>query len=73
MAILLYCLDCIEYCQKAAKSIVADPMHTETMQKTCEGLSRIFTSIEKDFVTISKLAMKGFTKKEIKELKKQNG
>lgn len=71
--IIEYCVDMMDFCHEASKTI-APPltqMHTETMQKTCEGLARIFTSLEEDFETIGKMVAKGFTKKEIKTITKK--
>lgn len=54
--IILYCLNCFEYCQKASKHMIADPINDDTIKKTCEGLSRIFSSVAKDFENIAKMA-----------------
>ena len=77
--IMNVCTNMMEFCHNASKTIgPSTQMQTESMQKTCDGLSRIFSSLEKDFETISKLIMKGFTKKEIniilekKTIKKQD-
>lgn len=66
--ILHICTSMMKFCHEASKTIGPTQMHTENMQKTCEGLGRIFSSLEKDFETISKLVAKGFTKKEIKAI-----
>lgn len=66
--ILYICTSMMEFCHEASKTIGPTQMNTEAMQKTCEGLGRIFSSLENDFETISKLIMKGFTKKEIKTM-----
>ena len=55
MDIIFFCLICVEYCQKASKHMVEPPMQTESMQKTCEGLSRVFSSFAKDFEKIAKM------------------
>ena len=71
--IIEYCVNMMEFCNHASKTIgpPLTQMHTEAMQKTCEGLARIFTSLEKDFENIAKLVAKGFTKKEIKAITKK--
>ena len=70
--IIHLCVNMMEFCNNASKTIgPPTQMHTEAMQKTCEGLARIFTSIEKDFETIGKMVAKGFTKKEIKAITKK--
>lgn len=56
MHIILYCLNCLEFCQTASKHIIADPINDDTIKKTCEGLSRIFSDISKDFENIAKMA-----------------
>jgi len=68
--ILNICTSMMRFCRQASKTIgpPTTQMQTENMQKTCDGLARIFSSLEKDFETISKLVMKGFTKKEIKKM-----
>ena len=56
MSIILYCLNCIEYCQKASKHMIATPIHDDAIQKTCESVSKIFSNFGKDFETIAKMA-----------------
>ena len=68
MKIMYLCLNMMEFCKNASKTIVVPPIQTEDMQKICEGLSRLFLSFGEDFKEIGKLVMKGFTKKEIKTL-----
>jgi len=62
------CVNMMHFCNDASKIMTPDPTHSETMQKTCEGLSKIFSALEKDFEIIGKMVMKGFTKKEIKKM-----
>ena len=50
----------MDFCQNATKTIGPKEMQTETMQKTCEGLGRIFSSLGEDFERIAILVMKGF-------------
>jgi len=66
--IIHVCVSMMEFCNTASKTLGPTQMQTETMQKTCEGLSKIFSSLEGDFEKIAKMVMKGFTKKEIKAI-----
>ena len=68
--ILYICTSMMDFCKDATKTIGPPDtqMHTESMQKTCEGLGRIFSSLGEDFERIAILVMKGFTKKEIKTI-----
>jgi len=45
-----------------------DPNHSDTMQQTCKGLSKIFSLLEEDFEKIIKMVMMGFSDKEIKTI-----
>ena len=66
--IIDYCVHMMEFCQEASKAMAPTTTHSESMQKTCEGLSKIFSSLGEDFESIAKMVMKGFTKKEIKTI-----
>ena len=54
--IILYCLNCIEFCQKASKHMIADPINDDTIRKTCESVSKIFSSFGRDFQRIAHMA-----------------
>ena len=56
------------FCNDASKIMMPDPNHSDTMQKTCKGLSLIFSSLEENFETIAKMVMMGFSDKEIKTI-----
>lgn len=66
---IIHCsLNMMHFCHDASKIMTPTPGHSETMQQTCQGLSKIFSSLEKDFENIAKMSMSGFTKKEIKTI-----
>lgn len=66
--IIHYCVNMMEFCHDASKIMIRDQNHSDTMQKTCKGLSKIFSLLEEDFETIAKMIMKDFSKKEIKTM-----
>jgi len=66
--IIHVCANMMEFCHDASKIMMPDPTHSDTMQQTCKGLSKIFSSLGEDFEKIAKMVMLGFTKKEIKTM-----
>lgn len=56
------------FCHDASKTMKPILGHSETIQQTCKGLSNIFSLLEKEFETISKIIVKDFSKKEIKKM-----
>ena len=66
--IVYRCMYMMDFCQKASTTMSPTSGHSETMQQTCEGLSKIFASLGADFEGIAQMVMKGFTKKEIKTM-----
>lgn len=56
MGIIFCCLNNIEFFRKASKTMTPIPTQSMTMQQTYESLSKIFSSIGKDFEMIAKMA-----------------
>ena len=66
--IMYICMNMMQFCQEASKTMAPTPTHSETMQNTCEGLAKIFASLGGDFEKIAQMVMMGFSKKEIKTI-----
>ena len=63
-----YCVNMMHFCNDASKIMIPNPDESESMQNICKGFSQIFSTLEKDFQTIAKMVMMGFSDKEIKTM-----
>lgn len=55
--IIFFCIQNIHFCRTASKTMSPnDEIVSETMQKTYQGLSNIFTTLGKDFELIAQMA-----------------